>query len=545
MKIMLPKIGDKIQYIEDRNSIVLVGANGAGKTRMSVWIEENNKNINVHRISAQKSLNMPASVKISEISSSFEKLKYGLNSDDKQWLDDNGKRGYRWGGAPAIHMLDDFESLMEYLMTEYSDISIEYRTEHKAGNTSFDKKTKLDIICKIWQNVIEHRKLKISTGKVEVFPIGKDKEKYNGKEMSDGERAIFYFIAEVMCADDNSLIIIDEPENHLHKSILVKLWNAIEKAKTNCMFLYITHDLDFAVSRENSQLVWVKSMDKIDEWTYELIGDNDNIPNAVYLEILGSRQKVLLVEGEFNSIDKRLYSKIYPEYNIIPVHSCYKVIEITKSYNASGNLHYKEVVGIIDRDRRSENELQALKNSKIYSPDVAEVENLFLLEDVIRAVSLKLKMDNEINTIIETVKKGVFKYLKDNIECQALLFTKQEYKNIINTIQNKKSNSLTEYQNNINQIPNNYRIQELYTQYENELQSIWKRQDYLMALKLINGKDLIDHSGILGAFKFKKKGYIEFVLSILDDDNKNNRDENDSNVSQNLLEALRQHMSLN
>lgn len=38
---------------------------------------------------------MPASAKISEISSSFEKLKYGSNSDDKQWLADDGKRDYR------------------------------------------------------------------------------------------------------------------------------------------------------------------------------------------------------------------------------------------------------------------------------------------------------------------------------------------------------------------------------------------------------------------------------------------------------------------
>lgn len=545
MKIILPKLDNVESVIENRTSIVLVGANGAGKTRMSVWIEENNKEINVHRISAQKSLNMPASVKISEISSSFEKLKYGSNSDDKQWLADNGKRDYRWGGAPAIHMLDDFESLMEYLMTEYSDTSIEYRIEHKSGKINFDNETKLDIICKIWKEVIEHRKLKISTGKVEVFPIDNDKEKYNGKEMSDGERAIFYFIAEVMCADDNSLIIIDEPENHLHKSILVKLWNAIEKAKANCMFLYITHDLDFALSRENSQIVWVKSMDKIDEWMYELIADNDNIPNAVYLEILGSRQKVLLVEGESNSIDKRLYSKIYPEYNVIPVHSCYKVIEITKSYNALDNLHYNEVVGIIDRDRRSEKELQVLKNSKIYSPNVAEVENLFLLEDVIKAVCLKLKRVDEINTIIEAAKRGVFEYLENNIEHQALLFTKQEYMNTINKIQNKKCVTIIDYKNNINQIPNIDRIQELYTKHENELRLICKNQDYLMALKLINGKNLIDHSGILGAFKFKKKEYIEFVLSILDDDNKKNKDENGNNISEKLSEAFRQHVALN
>ena len=38
MKIMLPKIGDEEQSLENITSIVLVDANGAGKTRMSVWI---------------------------------------------------------------------------------------------------------------------------------------------------------------------------------------------------------------------------------------------------------------------------------------------------------------------------------------------------------------------------------------------------------------------------------------------------------------------------------------------------------------------------
>lgn len=36
MKIKIPNIDDKESFIEDRQSIVLLGANGAGKTRMSV-----------------------------------------------------------------------------------------------------------------------------------------------------------------------------------------------------------------------------------------------------------------------------------------------------------------------------------------------------------------------------------------------------------------------------------------------------------------------------------------------------------------------------
>jgi len=48
MKIRIPNLNGNERYIEDKQSIVLIGANGAGKTRMSVWIDENNKRINIH-----------------------------------------------------------------------------------------------------------------------------------------------------------------------------------------------------------------------------------------------------------------------------------------------------------------------------------------------------------------------------------------------------------------------------------------------------------------------------------------------------------------
>lgn len=40
MKIRIPDIEGNINYIENKKSIVLIGANGAGKTRMSIWIDE-------------------------------------------------------------------------------------------------------------------------------------------------------------------------------------------------------------------------------------------------------------------------------------------------------------------------------------------------------------------------------------------------------------------------------------------------------------------------------------------------------------------------
>ena len=48
MKIRIPDIEGNTNYIENKKSVVLIGANGAGKTRMSIWIDENNPEINAH-----------------------------------------------------------------------------------------------------------------------------------------------------------------------------------------------------------------------------------------------------------------------------------------------------------------------------------------------------------------------------------------------------------------------------------------------------------------------------------------------------------------
>ena len=82
MKIKIPNIDDKESFIEDRQSIVLLGANGAGKTRMSVWIDENNPELNIHRISAQKSLNMPEYVSPTELKKAEDKFLYVVLCQD-------------------------------------------------------------------------------------------------------------------------------------------------------------------------------------------------------------------------------------------------------------------------------------------------------------------------------------------------------------------------------------------------------------------------------------------------------------------------------
>ena len=100
---------------------------------MSVWIDENNPEYPVHRISAQKSLNMPQKVSPTEMNTAEEELLYGTTFKDKDWLRNYGKKMNRWGDSPETFLLNDYDKLMQYLMTEEYEKAIEYRTEHKNG----------------------------------------------------------------------------------------------------------------------------------------------------------------------------------------------------------------------------------------------------------------------------------------------------------------------------------------------------------------------------------------------------------------------------
>ena len=134
--------------------------------------------------------------------------------------------------------------------------------------------------------------------------------------MSDGERVALYLIAQCLCIPQNKTIIIDEPEIHLHRSIMNKLWAEIEKNRPDCLFVYITHDTQFAANHIQSEKYWIKEYNWF-TWDYEKVKESD-LPEQLLLDILGNRKNVLFVEGTADSYDTKLYREIYKDFYIVP-----------------------------------------------------------------------------------------------------------------------------------------------------------------------------------------------------------------------------------
>ena len=518
MEIKLPDLDGQPQTIIDKSSMILIGANGSGKTRMSIWIEKNNPDSIVHRISAQKSLDMPEQTQNRDISVAYEKWFFGINNENKKFLND-ARDSFRWGKKPVTHLLNDFSELLEYLMAEEFKINAEFREKYRDGKTTIAEKdkqpTKLDYIRKLWHDVLPNKELKLSAGHIDVVS-GVD-IKYHGSEMSDGERAIFYYIGEIISAPPNSIVIIDEPENHLHKSILVRLWNSIEEKRKDCFFIYLTHNLDFAVSRLDSQIIWVKEYLGENNWSYQIIDDTDDI-KALSLEILGNRQKILLIEGDKErSLDYKLYSIIFNDYNVIPVGSCQKVIQHTKTCSELSDKHYLDVKGIIDIDRRDENELNNLRAMGVFSLNVAEIENLFLLPEVVEYVFRKMSIqDEDIVKNINIVNSNILNFLDEKKAEQALLFTKKECENKINEAIHRKSTKIEEYIEDVKNIRNmDTFISNTYKENIDNIERICSSRNIDEALKILNNKGVIQRSGVLDILKMSKDGYINLILRSL------------------------------
>ncbi|MBD5572734.1 ATP-binding protein [Clostridium botulinum] len=193
---------------------------------------------------------------------------------------------------------------------------------------------------KIWKDIFPHRELVLKDAKVTATFNSCN---YSGTEMSDGERVALYLMAQILCVPSQSIIIIDESEVYLHKSIMNRLWDKLEEYRKDCLFIYITHDIQFATVHKNSKKLWVHEYFGNNDWDYEFINGGDDVPEELLLEILGTRKNVLFVEGKKDSLDYSLYQHFYSDYSVIPCESCIKVMESTKALRKHNHLHHLSV----------------------------------------------------------------------------------------------------------------------------------------------------------------------------------------------------------
>lgn len=218
---------------------------------------------------------------------------------------------------------------------------------------------------------------------------------YGIAQLSDGERNAILIGADILTAKSGSLLIIDEPERHLHRSIISPLLTALFAERPDCAFIISTHDMHLPFDHSNSQTLLIRGCThdpagNVVAWDADLLPRDTPIDDDLKLEILGARRKILFVEGnDSGSLDKPLYGLIFPSASIIAKSSCRLVEQCVTAIRSSTELHWLNAFGLIDNDNRDADDLVTLQASGIYALQVHSAESVYYHPDIQRAVAIR------------------------------------------------------------------------------------------------------------------------------------------------------------
>jgi len=514
--LILPKGNHgELENVSTWSSIIIVGANGSGKTRMGAWVEMTGPQKEfTHRIAAQRSLVFPKQASPTGLDSA--KLNFLWSSIPSNWdlatyeANKHSMKMQRKYGGDIIgaenYPVNDFTELLTLLFSE--NYALLQKSEEEFYNTHAPvilKPTKIRNLKNIWESILPHRTMKFNASEVILNPTDAEDHNYNATAMSDGERVIFYLIGQVLCAQENAIIIVDEPEIHLHKAIQDKLWKLLELERPDCLFVYLTHDLDFASSRKGAKKIFMKSYDG-SSFDWEIIPDDTNIPENTLLQLVGSRKPIIFVEGDEGSKDLEVYKLAFPEHLIMPVGGCSDVILSTKAFRRLNRLHHLECYGIIDRDYLVDGQIESYEKGGVYTLNVAEIENLFIVPELIKAVAHQLLLDAD--KTLESVKDFIIKRFNADINEHSMNVAKHFVTLHFGRFSSEANDSQefeTDYFDHVKKL----QIKTIIEDVKKEAHELIDNRNYTEILKVYNKKDLLGSINFIFDVKGPNSTYLE------------------------------------
>lgn len=357
--------------ITNDGPIVIIGANGTGKTRWAralhglfipaTRVVELPNTISQHELSEQTQVVLNATTmakqgRSTHISSTTTALRTAHSADLDTRL--------RWANVPAGQ-------------------------KPEAGRPA----TPIDELMDLWSVLFPAKALPRDLGPQTVTAnLGED---FALADLSDGEKATLDLLLNQIILDDQTHII-DEPEVHLSQSAARVLWDSIETKWSHRRFIYITHDLQFALSRNAA--CWVVFSQTSHAPT--LYDKKENLPLGELSSEIGVRvlaqggDKILFCEGEPGGYDQRFYEAWYKPVKGLSIHAvggCRTVRSCVDGLLENPLSASQQVRGIIDRDYRNASEVAGIEQSgRITVLPRHELESLLCCEAIFSAVHQEL-----------------------------------------------------------------------------------------------------------------------------------------------------------
>lgn len=252
--------------------------------------------------------------------------------------------------------------------------------------------------------------------------------------LSSGEQEVVKVVFDVIRNDiRHSVIIVDEPELHLHPTLTFKLVETLKQIgdHTN-QFIFLTHSADLISTYYSSGDVYfidtspsggnqahkLSELDHTHSTITQLIGNN--------LGLFAVGKKLIFIEGERSSIDRLTYHSIakecLPDAKIIPVGSVTNILTLN---SLEGQIRQSifgiDIFMIRDRDGLSASQINEIeKNGRIKCLKKRHIENYFLDPEILLATAELLYLIDDgapltATKIDEETKKIAEETLKFNL----------------------------------------------------------------------------------------------------------------------------------
>lgn len=150
---------------------------------------------------------------------------------------------------------------------------------------------------------------------------------YSISRMSDGEKNALLIAANILTAPKNTLFIIDEPERHLHKSIVVPFLSELFSLRKDCSFVISTHEIELPNEVGASKIILLKNVIHHMEpsgkksYEYDIIENYSEVPEEYKL----NRPDVGWYQIR-NALKRRNENPDNPKTDFKPYEAAYKTL---------------------------------------------------------------------------------------------------------------------------------------------------------------------------------------------------------------------------
>ena len=401
--------------LDPTSRIFIVGANGSGKSALIQQAVKEFGADKVRRISAHRQTWMESGAidMTAQTRRQFDQNLHGEEQDDRY-------RYSEWAPAERI------SSVLFDLTAKENDLARRianavYDNDQDAVNRIRDKERR---VFDQLNELLTLGGLKItienSAGEELLARHSQSTLPYSIAYMSDGERNAMIIAANVLTVEAGTILLIDEPERHLHRSIIEPFLSALFSQRPDCPFVVSTHEVDLPLSNPDSQIIilrscqWDDQTSRASSWDIELLDAGDALPQDLREAILGSNRRILFTEGDEHSLDFPMYGALFPGISIRPMRNCDGVIKAVRGLRASQGLHDAEAIGLIDRDDRTDDEVANLQAEGIYALKAYSVESLYYCQASMMAVAewQALSLDYDAGQKVEEAQSKALQVLK-------------------------------------------------------------------------------------------------------------------------------------